>query len=73
MVVDKMKVFDVQQILKRFGTVIYTGNRLGDIELMIEEIKELHETKLLEASQFQEVMLVLQSERRKEKLKRNDT
>ncbi len=33
-------VYDIQQLLKKFGTIIYVGDRLGDLELMEMEIKE---------------------------------
>lgn len=66
-----MKFYDVQQLLKRFGTVIYTGNRLADIELMIEEVKELRDAMLLDMEQFKELMLVLQLERQAELKKGN--
>ncbi|NAP01271.1 DUF910 family protein [Halomonas sp. MG34] len=27
-------IYDVQQLLKRYGSFVYTGDRLGDLELM---------------------------------------
>lgn len=60
------QLYDVQQLLKRFGTIIYTGSRLADIELMMEEVKELYEMKLLDLEQYRGVLMVLQSERLKE-------
>ena len=33
--VMKMRtIYDVQQLLKRFGTIIYIGDRLADLELI---------------------------------------
>jgi uncharacterized protein YqgQ len=64
---DKMmQYYDVQQLLKRFGTFIYTGSRLADIELMMEEVKELYDAKLLDVEQFKEIFLALQLEMQKE-------
>lgn len=67
-----MQLFDVQQLLKRFGTIIYTGSRLADIELMIDEVKELYEAKLLDVDQLKELLLVLQTEKQKEEQKGTD-
>ena len=33
--------YDLQQYLKRFGTFIYIGDRLAELELMETEIREL--------------------------------
>ena len=33
---------DVRRLLKRFGIWIYTGDRLGDLEMMEEELEEMH-------------------------------
>ncbi|WP_047979916.1 YqgQ family protein [Ornithinibacillus contaminans] len=55
-------VYDVQQVLKRFGTFIYTGNRLGDLELMQLEIQELYKIGVLDAEEFKLALLVLRQE-----------
>jgi uncharacterized protein YqgQ len=61
-----MKTFyDVQQILKRFGTFIYTGNRLGDIELMRSEISELFKSGMLDAEEYKLSILILRQEENK--------
>ena len=39
-------VYDVQQLLKKFGTIIYIGDRLADLELMEEELKQLYQSQL---------------------------
>ncbi|RBW70560.1 DUF910 domain-containing protein [Bacillus taeanensis] len=64
-------VFDIQQVLKGFGTIIYTGNRLADLELMEEELRELFQTKLIDVKVFQQALLLLKSEQEKEKRKNN--
>lgn len=51
----------------QFGTIIYTGNRLGDLELMIMEINELYEWKLISKEQFQQAILLLKKEIREQK------
>ncbi|WP_153047646.1 YqgQ family protein, partial [Streptococcus suis] len=32
------RLYDVQQLLKRFGIIVYMGNRLYDIEMMQIEL-----------------------------------
>jgi len=52
-------IYDIQQLLKRFGIFIYTGNRLGDLQLMEMEIKELHEFNCIDSQTYQTARLVL--------------
>lgn len=58
-------MLDVLAILKRYGTYIYTGNRMGDLELIEDEIKELYNSKMLETKEFQAAILVIRHEMRK--------
>jgi len=60
-------LYDVQQLLKRFGIFIYTGNRLADLDLMEDEIRELYEYGLIEQSEFAQATLILRNEKRKYK------
>ncbi len=60
-------VYDVQQLLKRFGIIIYVGERLLDLELMESEIKDLYKTGLIQKDDFQKALLVLRMEIGKEK------
>ncbi|MEK3890735.1 YqgQ family protein [Bacillus sp. FSL K6-3431] len=55
-------VYDVQQLLKRFGAFIYMGDRLSDLEVMESEIKELYFANLIQKEQFQQALFVLRSE-----------
>lgn len=59
-------LYDVQQLLKRFGIFIYIGKRIWDIELMMVEIKKLHENGLIENDEYLPALLVLKREHRKE-------
>lgn len=52
-------VYDVQQLLKKFGTYIYTGDRLGDLDLMELEVDELFQEGFLPAAAYQEAKLIL--------------
>lgn len=47
-----MTVTDVQKLLKRFGTFIYTGDPLGDYELWQDELLELYKMKLIDDEEF---------------------
>ncbi|MFD1363057.1 YqgQ family protein [Lentibacillus salinarum] len=55
-------IYDVQQLLKKFGTIIYVGDRLADLELMEDEIKELYRLYCIEAKDYQEALLLLRGE-----------
>lgn len=65
-------VYYVQQILKRFGTYIYTGERLGDVELMLAEINELHKNGFISLIEYQRSILILRREKRRTLMKKGD-
>jgi uncharacterized protein YqgQ len=52
-------IYDIQQFLKRFGTIIYIGDRIADLQLMEAEIKELYQSQLIETRDFQTALLLL--------------
>ncbi|MDS9471068.1 YqgQ family protein [Sporosarcina pasteurii] len=61
-----MKDFlSVIQLLKRFGIYIYTGNKLDDIELIMEEVAELYENGLIMKEDYLKAILILREERKK--------
>ncbi|WP_302188721.1 YqgQ family protein [uncultured Streptococcus sp.] len=64
-------LFDVQQLLKRFGIYIYIGKRLYDIEVMKLELKKLYENGLIDKTEYLEAELVLRHEHRLEMEKEN--
>ncbi|WP_078552838.1 YqgQ family protein [Bacillus alkalicellulosilyticus] len=61
--------YDVQQVLKRFGTFIYTRSRETDIMMMEEELHELYNQKMIERETFLQGLLILKSELRQVKEK----
>lgn len=65
-------IYDVQQLLKKFGTVIYVGDRLADLQLMEAELKELYQSQLVEVRDYQMALLLLRQEIQKEKDKRGN-
>ncbi|MBF0819237.1 YqgQ family protein [Streptococcus acidominimus] len=60
------KLYDVQQLLKQFGIIIYMGNRLYDIEMMQIELHRVYEAGLLDRLDYMEAELVLRREHRLE-------
>jgi uncharacterized protein YqgQ len=67
-------IYDVQQLLKRYGTFVYTGDRLGDLELMDMELTELHKWDFISVEDSTMAKLLLRSEISKvEKERRGNT
>lgn len=62
---DMKTVYDVRQLLKKFGTYIYIGNRVADLELMEEEVKELYQNELINIQDYQMAVLILRQDARK--------
>lgn len=55
-------IYDIQQYLKRFGAIIYTGDRIADLQLMEMEVQELYKSQLMETMDFQSAILLLRHE-----------
>ena len=64
-------IYDIQQFIKKFGTIIYVGDRIATLELMRDEIQELYRSKLMETKDFQTAMLLLRQEIRLETERKN--
>lgn len=62
-------IYDIQQYLKKFGTIIYIGDRVADLELMEQEIRELHQSQLIDPQDYQMAILLLRQEIRRVKEK----
>ncbi len=67
--VSVKELYDVQQLLKKFGIFVYVGKRLWDIELMALEIDHLHEADVIDNHTFIAAKLVLSREHRFEETK----
>lgn len=63
-------IYDIQQYLKRFGTFIYVGDRLADLQLMEAEVQELYKSQCMEQKDYQMAILLLRQEMAKEQDKR---
>lgn len=55
----------VIQLMKRFGLYIYTGNKLDDIDLIKDEMKELYDHGLILQEDYLQAVLILREEQRK--------
>ncbi|MCM3720842.1 YqgQ family protein [Solibacillus sp. FSL R5-0691] len=55
-------MLDVLGILKQYGIYIYTKDRIGDLYLMEDEIKELYKSKFIDTKDFQMALLILRQE-----------
>ncbi|MGV2622097.1 YqgQ family protein [Halobacillus sp. ACCC02827] len=60
-------IYDIQQYLKKFGTFIYIGDRIADLELMEEEIRELYKAQCMSSHDYQMAILLLRSEMAEER------
>nr|WP_188651712.1 YqgQ family protein [Pontibacillus salipaludis] len=59
---DMKSIYDIQQLLMKFGTVIYIGDRIADLELMEMEIRELYKSQFVSDQDFQMAILLLRQE-----------
>ncbi|UDM32618.1 YqgQ family protein [Lentilactobacillus laojiaonis] len=57
-------LYDVQQLLKRFGIYVYVGKRIWDIEVMALELDNLYKANVIEKREFMQAKLVLKHEHR---------
>ncbi|WP_054710747.1 YqgQ family protein [Bacillus sp. JCM 19041] len=55
-------LFDIQQLLKRYGAFIYTRDRATDLQLMQGEIKELHQYGMIGREEYLQALLIIRQE-----------
>jgi Uncharacterized protein conserved in bacteria len=60
------ELYDVQQLLKKFGIYIHLGKRIYDIELMKMELKNIYDAGLLDKDEYLVADLILRREHRLE-------
>lgn len=53
---------DIYDLLKQFGIYIYTSDRLGDLVLMEDEVRELYKARVLDVKDYQMAILILRQE-----------
>ena len=63
---EMVSIYDIQQLLKKFGTIIYTGDRIADLQLMQDELRELNQSQLIEPKDYQTALFLLKQEIQKE-------
>lgn len=56
------KMMDIYDLLKTYGTYIYTLDRFGDLALMEDEIRELYKANVLDIKDYQMALLLLRQE-----------
>ncbi|TDM13139.1 YqgQ family protein [Macrococcus lamae] len=57
--------YDVQQLLKKFGLIIYFKDEMNTIEMMNQELKTLHESMLISNEEFIQARLILNQRKMK--------
>ncbi|MDP4163030.1 MAG: YqgQ family protein [Bacillota bacterium] len=60
-------IYDIQQYLKSFGTIMYIGDRVADLEMMESEVMELYRSQLMEPREYETAILILRQEIRLQK------
>lgn len=68
--VEMRTLYDVQQLLKKFGIIVYIGDRLADLELMELELRQLYQARVLESREYETALLIIRQEKRLEKEKK---
>lgn len=56
-------LYDVMQLLKRYGTIIYTADFNADLELMEDEVKELYRMQFISAKEYASAILILRQKK----------
>ncbi len=64
-------IYDIQQFLKKFGTIIYVRDHVANLELMRDEVQELYRMNLMETKDYQMAILLLRQEIRLEIERKN--
>ena len=65
-------LYDVQQLLKQFGVVVYLGKRLYDIEMMKIELEALYKSALIDKDNYLTAEMILRREHQIEMEKENE-
>ncbi len=56
------KMLDIYELLKIYGTYIYTRDPIGDLMLMEDEIRELYKANVLDIKDYQMALLLIRQE-----------
>lgn len=55
-------MYDVRQLLKRYGIFVYTGSRSGDLSIITDEINGLYKIGLINVQDYQIARLIIKKE-----------
>ncbi|MGP4042351.1 YqgQ family protein [Gracilibacillus sp. D59] len=58
-------IYDLRKLLLKFGTIIYIGDRLADLELMEDEVTELYKVNMITKEQFLQAKMIITKEKEK--------
>ncbi|MEK4700413.1 YqgQ family protein [Solibacillus sp. FSL R7-0668] len=64
-------MLDIIHLLKQYGIYIYTKDRIGDLHLMEDEVKELYRSKFIDTKDFQMALLILRQEEQRLKMEKH--
>ncbi len=70
-VIKLKSMIDIYDLLKKHGTFIYTGDRIGDLLLIEDEIREYYKSQVLDIKDYQTALLIIRGEIRKLETKEN--
>jgi len=56
------KMLDIINLLKQYGTYVYTQDRIGDLILMEDEIRELYKAQAIDTRDYQMALLLIKME-----------
>lgn len=62
--VEMKSLYDVQQLLEKFGVIVHLGNRLWDIELLSVELQNLKDSNLIDPDEYRSARLILKQQHR---------
>lgn len=58
--------FDLKAFLRRWGLLLYTGDREGDFLLIEDEIRDLRQAGLIDTEEYLEAIAALAAEKKKQ-------
>ncbi|MEK5332307.1 MULTISPECIES: YqgQ family protein [unclassified Lysinibacillus] len=65
------KMLDIYELLKTYGTYIYTRDPIGDLMLMEDEIRELYKANVLDIKDYQMALLLIRQEATRLRVEQN--
>ncbi|RVU70071.1 MULTISPECIES: YqgQ family protein [Lactobacillus] len=65
-------LYDVQQLLEKYGVLVHVGKRIWDIELMALELDNIYKAGLIDQHDYLIAKLILQREHEVEERKEKD-